>query len=82
MDGEGGGGARKGREEGLERGGRGVGEGEGTKRGSIPVRANIKPKLLQGVLEKLCFFTIHCNPSLAYFAVRDLHSSQRNASVQ
>ena len=46
MDGEGGGGARKGREEGLERGGRGVGEGEGTKRGSIPVRANIKPKLL------------------------------------
>ena len=27
------------------------------------------------------FFTIHCNPSLAYIAVRDF-SSQRNASVQ
>ena len=27
-------------------------------------------------------FTIHCNPSLAYIAVRDLQSSQRNASVQ
>ena len=38
--------------------------------------------MLQGVLEKLCFFTIHCNPSLAYIAVRDLQSSQHNASVQ
>ena len=38
--------------------------------------------LIQGVQEKLCFFTIHCNPSLAYIAVRDLQSSQRNASVQ
>ena len=28
------------------------------------------------------FFTIHCNPSLAYIAVRDLPSSQRIASVQ
>ena len=28
------------------------------------------------------FFTIHCNPSLAFIAVRDLQSSQRNASVQ
>ena len=37
---------------------------------------------LQGVQEKLCFFTIHYNPSLAYIAVRDLQSSQRNASVQ
>ena len=37
---------------------------------------------LQGVQEKLCFFPIHCNPSLAYIAVRDLQSSQRNASVQ
>ena len=37
---------------------------------------------IQGVQEKLCFFTIHCNPSLAYIAVRDLQSSQRNASVQ
>ena len=39
--------------------------------------------IVQGVQEKLCFFgTIHCNPSLAYIAVRDLQSSQRNASVQ
>ena len=30
----------------------------------------------------LCFFTIHCNPSQAYIAVRDLQSSQRNESVQ
>ena len=37
---------------------------------------------LQGVLEKLCFFTIHSNPFLAYIAVRALQSSQRNASVQ
>ena len=38
---------------------------------------------IQGVQEKLCFFlTIHCNPSLAYIAIRDLQSSQRNASVQ
>ena len=35
------------------------------------------------VFRKNCvFFTIHCNPSLAYIAVRDLRSSQRNASVQ
>ena len=27
------------------------------------------------------FLTIHCNPSIAYIAVRDLQSSQRNASV-
>ena len=33
---------------------------------------------LQGVQEKLCFFTIHCNPSIAYIAVRDFQSSQRN----
>ena len=38
--------------------------------------------LIQGVQEKLCDFRIHCNPSLAYIAVRDLQSSQRNASVQ
>ena len=37
---------------------------------------------IQGVQEKLCFFTIHCSPSLDYIAVRDLQSSQRNASVQ
>ena len=38
--------------------------------------------LLQGVQEKVCFFKIHCNPSLAYIAVSDLQSSQHNASVQ
>ena len=32
--------------------------------------------------KKGVFFTNHCNPSLAYIAVRDLQSSQRNASVQ
>ena len=32
--------------------------------------------------ENCVFFTIHCNPSLAYIAVGDLQSSQRNASVQ
>ena len=37
---------------------------------------------VHGVQEILYFFTIHCNPSLAYFAVRDLQSSQRNASIQ
>ena len=37
---------------------------------------------LQGVEEKMCFFTIHCNPSLAYIAVRDLQNSHRIASVQ
>ena len=30
----------------------------------------------------MCLFKIHCNPSLAYIAVRNLQSSQRNASVQ
>ena len=34
---------------------------------------------IQGVKEKLCF---SLKPSLAYIAVRDLQSSQRNASVQ
>ena len=37
---------------------------------------------LHGVQKKLCFFTIHCTPSLACIAVRDLQNSQRNASVQ
>ena len=37
---------------------------------------------IQGVQEKLFFFTIYRNPSLAYIAVRDLQSSQRNASIQ
>ena len=40
------------------------------------------PIYVQGVQEKLCFFTINCNPSLAYNALRDLQSCQRNASVQ
>merc|ERR1711911_407917 len=35
----------------------------------------------QGVQENLCFFTIHCNPSLAYIAGRHLQRSQHNASV-
>ena len=34
------------------------------------------------IVKIVFFFTIHCNPSLAYIAVRDLQSSQRNASVQ
>ena len=35
------------------------------------------------VFIKYCvFFTIHCIPSLAYIAVKDLQSSQRNESVQ
>ena len=37
---------------------------------------------VQGVQEKNCFFTIHCNPSLAFIAVRDLRSSHCKASVQ
>ena len=32
---------------------------------------------LQGVQEKLCFFTIHYNPSLAYIAVRDFQSLEK-----
>ena len=35
------------------------------------------------VFRKYCvFFIIHCNTSLAFIAVRDLQSSQRNAGVQ
>ena len=34
------------------------------------------------VFRKNVFFTIHCNPSIANIAVRDLQSSQRNARVQ
>ena len=33
-------------------------------------------------MKNCVFFTIRCNPSLAYIAVRDLQSSQRDASVQ
>ena len=39
-------------------------------------------KMVEGFQGKMSFFTIHCNPFLAYLAVRDLQSSQRNASVQ
>ena len=35
---------------------------------------------IQGVEEKLCFFQIHYNPSLANIAPRDLKSFQLNAS--
>ena len=34
------------------------------------------------LFRKIVFFKIHCNPSLACIAVRDLQSFQRNASVQ
>ena len=37
---------------------------------------------VQGIQEKNVFFTIHCNPSLAYISVRDRQSSQSNTSVQ
>ena len=42
---------------------------------------SIKLNNIQCVQEKLCFFKIHCNPSLAYIAVRGLQSSQRNTSA-
>ena len=35
-----------------------------------------------GCSGKIVFFPIHCNPSLASIAVRDLQSSQRNARMQ
>ena len=38
-------------------------------------------KDIQGVQEKMCFSTIHCNPFLAYMAVRDLQSSQPSKRV-
>ena len=37
---------------------------------------------VQDVQEKLVVFTIHCNPFLANIAVRNLQSSQHNASVR
>ena len=56
------------------------------KRWAIEMLPHLKTELLlkevQGVHEKLCFFTIYCNASLAYIAVRPLQSSQRNASVK
>ena len=51
----------------------------------------LSPQCITGRWIKICtrvfrkivfFFTIYCNSSLAYIAVRDLQSSQRNASVQ
>ena len=45
----------------------------------VPCFALYYPFDIQGVQEKSCLFTIHCNPSLAYIAVSD---HQRNASVQ
>ena len=38
------------------------------------------PRSDTGRSGKIVFFTIHCNPSLAYIAVRDLQSTQSNAS--
>ena len=43
---------------------------------------SVKGKLCTGCLGKIVFFTIHCNPSLAYIAVREPQSSRCNASVQ
>ena len=33
-------------------------------------------------IKNYVFLTIHYNPTLAYIGVRDIYSSQRNASVQ
>ena len=55
---------------------------EKEKDGSHLNRDNKCHQVVQGVQEKLCFFTIQYNPSLAYIAVRDLQSSQRSVSVQ
>merc|ERR1712049_5940 len=47
------------------------------------IRFKIYLSQIRSVHEKIVFFfTIHSNPSLAYIAVRELQSSQRNASVQ
>ena len=47
-----------------------------------PLLIDCGVRVLQGVQKKLCFFKILCNHSLAFIAVKDLQSSQRNASVQ
>ena len=60
---------QSGREEGGM-GGEGV--GGGSERGLEVDRVSVHTFIssdIQGVQEKLCFFTIHCNPSLAYIAV-------------
>ena len=77
---------------GLTKGGRGLRWGRGVKMQRLLIFQEwvtwlfilcvYEDQDVQGVQEKLCFFTIHCNPSLAYIAVRDRQSSQRNASVQ
>ena len=33
------------------------------------LRGQLANMVLQGVQEKLCFFTVHCNPSLAYISL-------------
>ena len=51
----------------------------------VVTRRPFKPfsLIIYRVFRKNCvFFTIHCNTSLASISVRDLQSSQRNASVQ
>ena len=46
----------------------------------LSVRPSIAPRSTYRVSRKKCgFFTIHCN---AYIVVKDLQSSQQNASVQ
>ena len=50
--------------------------------GCLKKEAYFSKLYIQGVQEKMCFFTIYCNHSLAYITVRDLQSSQRNAIVQ
>ena len=52
-------------------------------RGSIWFYFSVqRPSQVQGVQKILCFFTIYCNLSLAYIAVREFQSSQRNVRVQ
>ena len=56
---------------------------DGRKKSTVRVASRpLQFRYIQGVQVKLCFFTNHCNLSLAYIAIRDLQSSQRNASVQ
>ena len=59
-----------------------VHEKEGQRQRLVGTKETTFESVLQGVQEKLCFFTIHCSPSLAYIAIRDLQRFQRNASVQ
>ena len=45
-------------------------------------KVNCNRRKYTGCSGKIVFFTIPCNPSLAYIAVRDLQSFQRNASAK